>query len=773
LAIPCGQVSAQSVQAPDMVRAEMLEEEALRVLGRPVEAGDYAKINELIDLRERLAKERDRAKATVDASSAEIRLLQARLEALGPAPTEGDASDSAGKANLREELQAELATAELPIVQWQDVESTARALVAEVDRRIHAVERQRRLIRAQSPLMPDIWLSASRNITSRAEEGWAGLARVRSGGEVSTTVLFGLLALLVVAGVPYGCYRIWIGLKSRFEARILRSRSILKKIGFSILEDAISAIVAVIAVALALSILGFLLAPLMSSNTFEHLGSSLLFAGLTLTLVVWLGQCAFLSPIRELRLINLEDELAGFGFRLVRRIGVLLLLVVVVAALERDAGMVGPATYLASGLLVIIGSVQLWRLASLISLSGRNDWSAKAELSTDQRGPKRPADLATFFGHLLRFMAITAILAVLAGYGVLARVVLVGALLSLGTIAIAFYLQRVMRLVMSALADGPLQAYRKLLLFVPLATDITISISAIVIIAVVWGYTLREVVDAMIALRDGISFGDIRFSIGDVFTFSIVFALGYGATRWLQRYLKGSILSELVEDRGARSAIISGLGYVGITTTAALALAATSLDLTQLAFVAGALSVGLGFGLQSVVENFTSGIVLLIERPIKEGDWIEVGEHSGIVRKISVRSTRIETFDRHHIIIPNSQLTTNDVKNLSFGSPTARIIVEVGVAYSSDMAKVKEVLLKVAEESPNVLSYPEPFVVLAAFGDSSINMRLMCFVSDVTKGPAIRSELNFDIVERFSHEGIVIPFPQRTLHIEREAGEIS
>lgn len=755
------------------MRADMLEEEALRVLGRPVEAGDYARINELVDLRERLAKERDRAKAKADASSAEIRLLQARLEALGPAPSEGDASDSGGKDDLREELQAELATAELPIVQWRDVETATRALVAEVDLRIHAVERQRRLFRAQSPLVPDIWISASRDVAERVEEGWASLPRGRSDVEMTTTILLGLLALLVVAGVPYGCYRIWIGLKSRFEVRISRSKSMLKKIGFSILEDAISAIVAVIAVALALSILGFLLAPLMSSNTFEHLGSSLLFAGLVLTMVVWLGQCAFLSPIHELRLIYLEDELANFGFRLVRRIGVLLLLVVIVAALETEAVMMGPATYLASGLLIIFGSMQLWRLASLISLSGRNDWLAKAELSADKPGPKRPADFATFFGHLLRFMAITAIFAVLAGYGVLARVVLLGSLLSLAAIAIAIYFQRVMRLVMSALADGPLQAYRKLLLFVPLATDITISISAIVIIAVIWGYTLREVTDAMIALRDGISFGDIRFSIGDVFTFSIVFVLGYGATRWLQRYLKGSLLSELVEDRGARSAIISGLGYIGITITAALALAATSLDLTQLAFIAGALSVGLGFGLQSVVENFTSGIVLLIERPIKEGDWIEVGEHSGIVRKISVRSTRIETFDRHHIIIPNSQLTTNDVKNLSFGSSTARITVEVGVAYSSDLAKVKEVLLKAAEESPNVLSYPEPFVVLAAFGDSSINMRLMCFVSDVTKGPAIRSDLNFDIVERFSHEGIVIPFPQRTLHIDRKVAETS
>jgi small-conductance mechanosensitive channel len=182
------------------------------------------------------------------------------------------------------------------------------------------------------------------------------------------------------------------------------------------------------------------------------------------------------------------------------------------------------------------------------------------------------------------------------------------------------------------------------------------------------------------------------------------------------------------------------------------------------------LSVGLGFGLQSVVENFTSDIVLLIERPIKEGDWIEVGEYSGIVRKIAVRSTRIETFDRHRIITPHSKLITGNVKNLSFGSPTAHIIIPVGIAYSSALDKVGQVLLTVAEASPNVLSHPEPIVDLSEFGDSSINLRLMCFIADVTKGPAIRPEPNFDVAQWFRERGARFPSPTDLAYLGQAQG---
>jgi hypothetical protein len=209
--------------------------------------------------------------------------------------------------------------------------------------------------------------------------------------------------------------------------------------------------------------------------------------------------------------------------------------------------------------------------------------------SQARQSTQRPTDLAALVGNILRLFAIVTVLSEVAGYVVLARYRLLSVLLSLGTIAIAIYIQRTLRPVMSALAVGRLKAYRKPLLFVPLVTGMVILGTAIVLIAVIWGYSLREVVDGMLALRNGVYFGDIRISAGDIFTFAGVFTLGHLATRWLEQHLKGSIISEFVENGSARSAIISGIGYIGIVLAAAFALTATGLDLTQLAFLAGAL----------------------------------------------------------------------------------------------------------------------------------------------------------------------------------------
>ena len=338
---------------------------------------------------------------------------------------------------------------------------------------------------------------------------------------------------------------------------------------------------------------------------------------------------------------------------------------------------------------------------------------------------------------------------------------------TLAVIAIAIYLNRTIKLIASAIGSS-LKAYRRSFQFLPMVTGLVLLAGSLLLIALIWGYRPQEIGDGLTALRDGIDFGDVRISAGDVFTFALVFFIGYVATRFVQRFLRLSILPQFELDRGGIAAIVTAVGYIGVILAALVAIASTGLDLSSLAFVAGALSVGLGFGLQSVVENFTSGILLLAERPIKEGDWIEVGEFSGIVRKISVRSTQLETFDRHFIIIPNSLLITGSVKNLSFTGGAARIRVPVGVSYDADVDRVHKLLKEIALSLPNVLSDPEPAVLLTDFGDSSINFDVLCFVADVTTGSGTQSELNLEIARRFASEGIEIPFPQREIHIKHE-----
>ncbi|HWZ73439.1 MAG TPA: mechanosensitive ion channel domain-containing protein, partial [Casimicrobiaceae bacterium] len=183
-------------------------------------------------------------------------------------------------------------------------------------------------------------------------------------------------------------------------------------------------------------------------------------------------------------------------------------------------------------------------------------------------------------------------------------------------------------------------------------------------------------------------------------------------------------------------------------------------NLSSIAIVAGALSVGIGFGLQNLVNNFVSGLILLVERPIRVGDLVVVGGEEGYVRKISVRSTEIETFDRANVLVPNSYFTAEKVKNWTFRNSVRRVALPIGVAYGSDPHQVRAALLNVAKENPDVLTTPEPFVMLDDFAATSINFTLYAYVGDITKAGGVRTELAMAILGAFKEAGIVIPFGQ-------------
>ncbi|NJN31969.1 MAG: mechanosensitive ion channel [Synechococcales cyanobacterium RM1_1_8] len=189
------------------------------------------------------------------------------------------------------------------------------------------------------------------------------------------------------------------------------------------------------------------------------------------------------------------------------------------------------------------------------------------------------------------------------------------------------------------------------------------------------------------------------------------------------------------------------------------------IDLSSLTILASALGVGIGFGFQDIAKNFGSGLVLVFERPIQVGDFVEVGGYSGTIERLGARSTMIRTLDNLDIFIPNSRFLEEEVTNWSHNRTPTRVKVPVGVAYGSDLKAVEEALLESAQSNKNVLKMPEPAVFFTGFGDSALDFTLMVWIARPQQHVRIKSELNFKIDAAFRRRQIEIPFPQRDLHV--------
>jgi small-conductance mechanosensitive channel len=194
-----------------------------------------------------------------------------------------------------------------------------------------------------------------------------------------------------------------------------------------------------------------------------------------------------------------------------------------------------------------------------------------------------------------------------------------------------------------------------------------------------------------------------------------------------------------------------------------LAVRVLGIDLSNIALVAGALSVGIGLGLQNIVNNFVSGLILLIERPVKAGDWVAVGDKQGLVRRINVRSTELSTFERSTVILPNSQLLSSPVVNWTHKDKVGRIDVRVVVAFGADTEKVRDTLLACAQAHPEILPRPQPSVLFLEFGDTALIFELRAFLRDVEKRARVGSDLRFSIEKSFREAQIELPYaPGRT-----------
>ncbi len=390
----------------------------------------------------------------------------------------------------------------------------------------------------------------------------------------------------------------------------------------------------------------------------------------------------------------------------------------------------------------------------------------------------------------LRYISMLVIIAVIAsliaewmGYRNLAyssrRIIMLSFIVFIAFIGIA----KVFRDIFNAIDDGTYPWCRRIhktlgvengekvpgLIWIRLLATIVIWGSFAVLFINAWDYSGGIIEQVKSYIVHGFDIGEFRIIPSRILWALLIFGTIIILSSWVRSQLENNWLKMTTMGQGARDAMVTIIGYIMFLLAILAGLSAAGFDFGNITIIAGALSVGIGFGLQNIVNNFVSGLILLFERPIRKGDWIVVGGTEGVVKDIQIRSTRIQTFDRSDVIVPNSELISNQVTNWVLSSKSGRAIIPVGVAYGTDTEKVRDILMAIAEDNDSVSKtglVPKPVVLFREFGDSSLNFELRVFLHNVDSRLSIISEINFAIDKAFREEAIEIPFPQRDLHVK-------
>jgi small-conductance mechanosensitive channel len=264
-----------------------------------------------------------------------------------------------------------------------------------------------------------------------------------------------------------------------------------------------------------------------------------------------------------------------------------------------------------------------------------------------------------------------------------------------------------------------------------------------------------------------LSFSSTSLTLSKVVSLITFFLVLLYSTSKIRKLIVTRILARTSWDIGVRQAIGSITRYILVTLGLFIMLQSIGIDLSTITVIVGALGVGLGFGLQTVTDNFVSGLIILLERPIKVGDRVQVGNIDGDVTNISIRATTVLTNDNIAIIVPNSQFVSSTVINWSHADNRMRFKIKVGVSYKSDPEIVNQALLEAASEHEGVLKDPQAEVIFDTFGDNSLNFWLWVWTSSHISRPSrFRSEMNFLIHKKLKKYNIEIPFPQRDIHLK-------
>ena len=714
----------------------------------------------LEQLRSQTAEWRTRFLAAQNANTTRIQTLRGQIGALGPPPEEGQV-EAPEIAQRRTDLNAQLARLQAPGVAAEEAFRHADGLIREIDRTLRDRQADALVQLSPSPVNPANWPVAVRELSdvTRAlgremASGWASpLRRAQLNENLPLIGLYLLVALVLIVRGRALAERVSLRLQERASARgqmVLGMLVSLAQVGVPL--------IGVLALVEALRASG------MVGLRSQALVGALPVAGFTVLAARWLGGQVFpRTGVEDTDgLLTLPPQRRREGRWHTTSIGLVL------AGLTLGTALLAPVVSPPAALAVLgypflfLSGVLLLRIGQLMR--------RHVIISSEEDSQRAYADrLIGLGGQVAMAIGVVGPLLGAVGYLTAGAALVYPAIHSLALIAVLMLLQRLVAEFYALLRGGD-AALRDALL--PTLIGFGLVILSLPLFALIWGVRESELRELWTSLREGFALGETRISPAAFLTFLMVFGVGFAVTRVVQGALRSSVLPKTTIERGAQAAVVSGVGYLGIFLAVLFAVTATGLDLSNLAIVAGALSVGIGFGLQTVVSNFVSGIILLFERPVAEGDWIEVGGVMGTVRKISVRATVIQTFDRTDVIVPNADLISGHVKNWTRYNMTGRLIVPVSVAYGSDTRKVEQILYDVAEAQPLVSLNPAPSVLFRGFGADGLEFEVRVILRDVNFLLKVHSDMNHEIARRFNEEGIEIPFGQTDVWL-RNADEVA
>jgi potassium-dependent mechanosensitive channel len=641
----------------------------------------------------------------------------------------------------------------------------ARAMLLEADdvvTRISAARRQlfaeRTFVRSSSILDPRLWTAVGREIPFDAavlrnlSGNWIGAVA----GRLTLAEKIGMAAIvlaLALAAAPLG----WVA--RRFVYRELGEAAPSR-----LRRALVAAGIFVIFALLPLAGLGILAGALDSFDLSDASMKGVIdaaFEGARVLIAVNALSLGLLAPRRTAwRLLPLGDRSAGILYRLAMTI----------AAIWAVQRLIEPAADAAASFDIAVAARGVGAILAAIAIA-----YALRQLGARPGGAQGPApnEAWTPLRTLGWAVALVIVLAAATGYIAFAAFLInqaiylsvVGAALTIADIIAQDGIEAVLK------PDGP--AGSRLLAMAGLRRNALAQISVIlqgvarVVVVMLafgavlkpWGVQSQDMFGALRSAYFGFSVGGVTLSLSSLVGAAIVFAVAIFLTRLGQTWLGSRLLPQTRLDAGVRNSVQTIFGYIGVIAAVLLASAQIGLDLQKIALIAGGLSVGIGFGLQTIANNFVSGLILLWERTIRVGDWVVVGSEQGFVRAIKARATEIETFDRGSLIVPNSNFVSGIVKNWVHNDRVGRIIVSINIAYESDVDQVRDLMIDAAKAQEEVLAIPSPSVLFAEFGDWAIKFNLICFVEDIERAERTRSDIHFEVLRRMREAGLRIAYP--------------